>query len=92
MMSLKQPAHPTVSCCGPADQFYVRDYRPSNKPGYAFTAMVIGHGETADFEIDVPEYTVLWNHPNPTGRGVIFVMINEYAGTYVLCFIPGMGT
>jgi len=41
MMSLIQP-HKTIPCCGPADQFYVRDYRPSRKPGIAFHATVIG--------------------------------------------------
>ena len=41
MMSLNQPDFPLSSCCGPADQFFVREYGPSDKDGVAFAAVVI---------------------------------------------------
>jgi len=91
MMSLKQPHHPLVPCCGPADQFYVREYVPSAKEGMEFTATVIGRPGLPDFEIDIPRNVVIWDRANPTGRGVVFIMANEFEHA-VLCFVPGVGT
>jgi hypothetical protein len=92
MKSLKQPHQPTNSCCGMADQYYVSDYRPSQKPSMAFIALVLGNHGFPDFEIDVPHHTVMWNQPNPTGRGVIFIVTNEGNYQQVLCFVPETGT
>lgn len=92
MMNLKQPGK-SVSCCGEADQYFVKDYRPSETPGIAFTARVIAkYNWLPDFDIDVPSSTVMWNQSNPTGRGVIFIQINEHDSRRVLCFVPGTGT
>ena len=90
MKSLKQPHQPKSSCCGVADQYYVSDYKPSAKPNVAFIATVIGRPGWPDFEIDVPSHTVMWNEPNPTGRGVIFIVDGE--ARFVTCFVPGTGT
>ena len=89
MMSLIQP-HKMIPCCGPGDQFYVREYEPSNKPGIAFHAIVIGMDGAPDFQEDIPESTVIWgDRANPTGRGVVFIGSNEF-DTSVLCFVPAV--
>jgi hypothetical protein len=65
--SLKQPHDPTTSCCGVADQYYVKDYRPSQQPGMAFIAKVINNKRgVPDFEIEVPQHTIIRNQHNPT--------------------------
>ena len=42
MMSLTRPDYPMSSCCGMADQYYVREYGPSQRNSVAFAAVVIG--------------------------------------------------
>jgi hypothetical protein len=91
MKSLMKPDYPLSSCCGPADQFYVREYYPSRTAGMAFDAVVIGHSGSPDFPIGVPQEKVIWDRPNPTGRGVIFIVDYE-AYREVACFIAGTGT
>ena len=91
---LKQPHSPTTSCCGVADQYFVKDYRPSQQSGMAFIARVINNKSGfPDFEIEVPEHTIMHNQHNPTGRGVIFVIdpggFERYR--YVVCFVPETG-
>lgn len=87
--SRKMPDAPSVSCCGEADQYYVRSYAASATPGQAFRA-VVDDKAGGSFEIDVPTAKVDWNSVNPTGRGVIFVTTTE-VGRSTLCFIPGTG-
>jgi hypothetical protein len=86
MKSLTQPLYPASSCCGPADQFYVREYEPSNKEGIAFTAIVVGPPGEPDFAVEIPREAVIWDRVNPTGRGVVFIL-----GLSVVCFVPGVG-
>src|SRR5262249_14666484 len=44
MKSLIRPDYPMSYCCGPGDQYYVREYQPSQKHGIAFTALHdVGH-------------------------------------------------
>ncbi len=88
MASLKQPDDPRVSCCGPADQYYVKEYWASQKEGMAFAAIVLGRDGQADFAIDIPEKKVIWDRVNPTGRGVVFI---SQTSPVVFCFVPGMG-
>lgn len=90
MMSLMQPAKPTVSCCGIAEQYWVKDYRPSGKNGIAFEATVVSKDGRTEFEVDVPRSVVIWDRANPTGRGVVFIRSNEFDQT-VICFVPGLG-
>ena len=86
MKTLMQPDFPLSSCCGPADQFFVREYGPSDKDGIAFAAVVIdGHGKP-----DFPRGKVIWDRVNPTGRGVIFISDSEF-GRNVICFVPAVG-
>jgi len=92
-MSLHQPEKPKSSCCGEADQYYVKDLTPSTEPNIAFTAIVYGKYDwLPTFTVDVPSSTVMWNTNNPTGRPVIFIQVTEYDTRKVLCFIPGTGT
>jgi hypothetical protein len=86
MKSLIRPDYPMSFCCGPGDQYYVREYRPSQKNGVAFTAIVLSNDGRPDFPVEIPREKVIWDHVNPTGRGVIFL-----SGREVLCFVPGMG-
>ena len=86
MKSLTRPDYPMSSCCGMADQYYVREYRPSQQNSVAFAAIVIGIDGEPDFSVEIPREKVIWNRVNPTGRGVIFIQDAE-----VLCFVPGMG-
>lgn len=67
MKSLIRPDYPMSSCCGPGDQYYVREYSPSQKDGFAFTAVVIGIDNKPDFPIEIPSGKVIWNRVNPTG-------------------------
>jgi hypothetical protein len=86
MKSLIRPDYPIASCCGQADQYYVREYGPSRQNSIAFAAVVIGRDGEPDFSVEIPREKVIWNRVNPTGRGVIFIQ-----GSEVLCFVPGMG-
>ena len=90
MKSLVQPLYPASSCCGPADQFYVREYQPSKKEGIAFVAIVAGDHGKSDFPVEIPSETVIWNRVNPTGRGVVFIEDHDW-GRSVVCFVPGIG-
>jgi hypothetical protein len=84
MKSLLQPDFPLSSCCGPGDQYYVREYRPGRRKGIAFDATVIGRLGQPDFPIEIPQEKVIWNRVNPTGRGVVFIN-NVGWGPHVLC-------
>jgi len=86
MKSLIRPDYPMSFCCGPGDQYYVREYRPSQKHGIAFTAVVLSNDGHPDFPVEIPQEKVIWDRVNPTGRGIIFLF-----GREVLCFVPGMG-
>jgi hypothetical protein len=86
MKSLIRPDYPMSFCCGPGNQYYVREYRPSVKSGVAFTAIVLSNDGRPDFPVEIPREKVIWDRLNPTGRGVIFLL-----GREVLCFVPGMG-
>jgi hypothetical protein len=90
MMSLTRPDYPMSSCCGMADQYYVREYGPSQQNSVAFAAVVIGIEGEPDFSVEIPREKVIWNRVNPTGRGVIFIQ-DGWGGREVLCFLPGMG-
>jgi hypothetical protein len=91
MKSLMRPDYPLTSCCGPGDQYYVREYRPSAKQGVAFEAIVVGRLGYGDFLMDVPNEKVIWDRVNPTGRGIIFIGRGEW-DLVVLCFVPAIGT
>jgi hypothetical protein len=91
MKSLMQPDFPLSSCCGPGDQYFVREYRPSGQQGIAFEAVVMGRIGQVDFPIQVPQEKVIWDRVNPTGRGVIFIGEDGEWGKPVLCFVPGAG-
>jgi hypothetical protein len=86
MKSLIRPDYPMSYCCGPGDQYYVREYQPSQKHGVAFTAIVLSNDGRPDFPVEIPREKVIWDRVNPTGRGVIFLL-----GREVLCFVPGIG-
>jgi hypothetical protein len=90
MMSLHQPDFPLSSCCGPADQYFVRVYEPSDKDGIAFGAVVIDGQGKPDFAVEIPREKVIWDRVNPTGRGVIFISDSEF-GRNVICFVPAVG-
>ena len=90
MKSLRQPDFPLSSCCGPADQYFVREYGPSDKEGIAFAALVIDGQGKPDFAIEIPRGKVIWDRVNPTGRGVIFISDSEW-GRNVICFVPAFG-
>ena len=90
MKSLMQPDFPLSSCCGPADQYYVREYQPSERDGIAFAAVVVGDHGKPDFRIEIPSRKVIWDRVNPTGRGVIFILDYSW-GRSVLCFVPAVG-
>lgn len=81
MKSLHQPDFPLSSCCGPADQYFVREYGPSDKDGMAFAAVVIDGQGKPDFPVEIPRGKVIWDRVNPTGRGVIFILSSELVGT-----------
>src|SRR6266480_1439589 len=49
MKSLIRPDYPMSFCCGPGDQYYVREYRPSQKHGIAFTAVVLSNDGHPNF-------------------------------------------
>ena len=85
MKTLMQPDLPLSSCCGPADQFFVREYWLSQRAGVAFEAIVQGRDGQPDFQIDRPRQP-----DNPTGCGVIFISESAW-GRAVLCFVPGAG-
>jgi len=89
--SLRKPDFPLSTCCGIADQYYVKEYQPSRRDGIAFTAIVTTHDGRTDFSIDVPEEKVIWNRFNPTGRAVIFIEDNDWVSK-VVCFVPSIGT
>jgi hypothetical protein len=91
--SLRVPDNPLSSCCGPGDQFYMREYHVSDKRGLAFEGEIDGavHG-MADFHVEVPLEKVEWDRVNPTGRGVIFMGKTEWGfSPYVICFVPSGG-
>jgi hypothetical protein len=90
MKTLKQPDLPLSSCCGPGDQYFVREYWPSQRDGVAFEAIVLGRDGLPDFPIDVPQQKVIWDRVNPTGRGVVFISESAW-DRIVLCFVPGAG-
>ena len=95
MTSLMRPGKAT-SCCWVADQYWVKDYQPSDKPNTAFTATVIAKDGMDEFTVDAPKHTVIWDRVNPTGRGVIFIAQTDYGlafreGTRVVCFVPAHG-
>ena len=90
MKSLRQPDFPLSSCCGPGDQYFVREYWPTQRNGISFAAIVLGQGGQPDFSIDIPQQKVIWDRVNPTGRGVIFIADRD-SDTVVLCFVPGAG-
>ena len=78
---------------GTGDQFFVREYWPSDKNGIAFAAIVLGHDGWPDFPIDIPQHKVIWDRVNPTGRGIVFIAGNPEhpERRAVLCFVPGAG-
>jgi len=88
--SLMKPDFPLSSCCGVAEQYYVKEYRADHRKGIAFTATIVTHDGSSEFSIDVPEEKVIWNRPNPTGRGVIFIQDNDWV-SQVVCFVPSHG-
>src|ERR1041384_7323246 len=88
--SLMKPDFPLSSCCGVADQYYVREYQPSKQAGIAFTAIVINQDGQSEFAIDVPKEKVIWDRVNPTGRGVIFIDNGDWVSR-VVCFVPSVG-
>jgi hypothetical protein len=93
-MSLHQPDNPLASCCGIADQYYFREYHPSQRPGIAFEGIVEGKDGGSDFWLAVPNEKVDWDRVNPTGRGVVFVSMPEPWGEHgriVYCMVPGTG-
>ena len=90
MKTLKQPDLPLSSCCGPTDQYFVREYWPSQRDGIAFAAIVLGRDGKPDLPIDIPQQKVIWDRVNPTGRGVVFIAENPDRRV-VLCFVPGVG-
>jgi len=90
MNSLKKPDFPLSPCCGPADEYDVREYGPSQRSGIAFTAKVISHDGRTEFQVDVPENKVIWDRVNPTGHGVIFIQTGD-ADQAVVCFVPAIG-
>ena len=90
MKTLTQPDLPLSSCCGPGDQYFVREYWPSQTNGVAFAAIVLGRNGQPDFPIDIPQQKVIWDRVNPTGRGVVFIAENPWQRA-VLCFVPGTG-
>jgi len=90
MKTLMQPDLPLSSCCGPADQFFVREYWPSQRDGVAFEVIVLARDGQPDFQIDISQHKVIWDRVNPTGRGVIFISESAW-GRAVLCFVPGAG-
>ena len=91
MRTLMQP-HRSASCCGPGDQYWVKEYVRSYRVGVAFVAVVYANDEQGDtFTVDVPPDVVIWDRINPTGRGVIFIARGDDAELKVLCFVPGTG-
>ncbi|HEY5930620.1 MAG TPA: hypothetical protein VIU02_09945 [Burkholderiales bacterium] len=90
MKTLRQPDFPLKSCCGPGDQYFVREYWPSQTSGIAFAATVPGEDGRPDLQVDIPQQKVIWDRVNPTGRGVVFISESEW-GRAVLCFVPGAG-
>ena len=93
MKTLRQPDLPSSSCCGPGDQYFVREYWPSQGEGIAFAAIVRGRADRLDFPIDIPQQKVIWDRVNPTGRGIVFIAGNPEhpERRVVLCFVPGVG-
>jgi hypothetical protein len=89
--SLMKPDFPLSSCCGVADEYYVKEYQLSKQDGIAFRAIVITHDGRSEFAIDVPKEKVIWNRVNPTGHGVIFIENNDWVSK-VVCFVPSIGT
>jgi len=95
MRSLMRP-DAAFSCCGLADQYWVKEYHPSDKPNMAFTATVFAKDGVTEFTADVPKKAVIWDRVNPTGRGVLFIGQTEFGvefpeGTRVVCFVPSHG-
>ena len=88
MMSLKRPDNPMSSCCGAADQYWVKDYIPSEQQDMAFSATVLRRDGKSELMVEVPRAVVVWDRVNPTGRGVIFIQFLE-SEIKVLCFVPG---
>ena len=89
MVSLMRPHKvPLSSCCGVADQYWVKEYTPSQTPGVAFHAVVFTKDNNGVFMMDIPDNVVIWDRVNPTGRGVVFIATGEAEQT-VLCFVPG---
>lgn len=86
MGSLMRPNR-VGSCCGPGDQYYAKEYTTSYRKGIAFVAVVDENG--VDVIVDVPNEVVIWDRPNPTGRGVVFMIGPD---NHVICFVPGTGT
>jgi len=89
--SLVQPGRHAVSCCGQADQYWVRDYQPSHTSDIAFKATVISKDGSTEFTVDIPANRVLWDEVNPTGRGVLFMSHDDAGDQNVLCFVPASG-
>ena len=70
MMSLTRPDYPMSSCCGMADQYYVREYGPSQKNDVGFAAVVIGVEGEPDFSVEIPPGKVIWNSVAKRRRAV----------------------
>jgi hypothetical protein len=82
---LKQPDHPTVSCCGEADA-YEADIFEVEADHYV-AVITDGKGEIPNgTKILVPNHKIKWDEGNPTGHGIIFMGSQGQ----VLCYVaPG---
>jgi hypothetical protein len=82
---LKQPDHPTVSCCGEADA-YEADIFEVESDHYV-AVITDGKGEIPNgTKILVPNHKIKWDEGNPTGHGIIFIGSHGQ----VLCYVaPG---
>lgn len=76
---LRQPDHPTWSCCGEADAYWADVVHVRN--GKTF-AVITDDRDDAPLgrphipfgtEIEVPNYKLKWDAGNPTGHAVIFL-------------------
>jgi hypothetical protein len=83
-LTLMQPDHPRVSCCGEADAYEADSFEVE---GDHYVAVITAHRAVSIIpigtRIPVPNHKMKWDSGNPTGHGIIFVGTQGQVFCYV---------
>lgn len=91
--TLKQPDHPTVSCCGEADAYFADSYKVA--PDGTYIAIITDERPDGPLmrshipvgtEVPIPANKLKFDKGNPTGHGIVFMGYGS-----VFCYLPPGG-